>query len=151
MKTLLIAAALMAPRAFAADAAPDVAAEVERGVKAYNDHDLKYYESSLTPDAVYIAEDGGIIAGKERVVRLFTRIFAATPPRQIAVSDVVTGSRGEVAWARFKWTLTMGTETRNGVATTLFARGDGGWQIVQIQNTLSGHAMPAARATPAPH
>ena len=84
---------------------PEIAAEVQRGVTAYNAQDIAYYQSSLAPDAVYIADDGGIFVGKERVVGLFTRIFARTPKPKLEVSDVVTGGTGDVAWARFKWAL----------------------------------------------
>lgn len=146
MKTALIAAlSLLPPLSGPAGAPPDVTAEVEKGVKAYNERDLKYYETALAPDAVYIAEDGAILAGKERVLRLFGRIFGATPPRQLAVEGVVTGSRGDVAWARFKWTLTIGTEVRKGVASTLFSRDGGQWQVMQIQNTPDGHVMPGGQ------
>ena len=142
MRRLLLLALLVSSLpAYAAEAPADVAAEVEKGVAAYNARDIKYYEASLAPDAVYIAEDGAVMAGKERVVRLFTRIFAATPPRQIAVSEVVTGAKGDVAWARFKWTLTAGPDVRKGLATTIFTRTGGAWQVTQIQNTLDGHAM----------
>jgi ketosteroid isomerase-like protein len=139
MKALLIAA-LLAP---AAAEGPE--AEVEKGIAAYNARDIKYYEAVLAPEAVYIAEDGAIIAGKERVLRRFSHIFNATPPRQIAVEGVTTGGKGDVAWARFKWTLTFGEQTRKGVATTLFVRAADRWQVVQIQNTLDGHATPGAR------
>jgi len=135
MKALLIAA-LLAP-----GAADTPEAEVERGVAAYNARDIKYYEAALAPDVVYIAEDGAVMSGKDRVLRLFGRIFSATPPRQLAVEAVTTGSKGDVAWARFKWTLTIGQETRKGVGTTLFVRGADRWQVVQIQNTPDGHAM----------
>jgi len=125
------------------DAPTDVAAEVERGVKAYNAHDLGYYQNFLTDGATYIAEDGAVIAGKDRVLRLFKRIFDSTPARQLAVVDVVTGSKGDIAWARFKWTLTVGTDVRKGVTTTIFTRHEGSWQGVQIQNTPDGHGMSA--------
>jgi ketosteroid isomerase-like protein len=134
-------------------AAPDVTAEVDRGVRAYNAREIAYYESALTPDAVFIADDGAIFAGKERVLKQFTRVFGMTPARQIAVSDVVTGGRGDVGWARFKWTLTGPETSRAGVATTVFVRAPGGqWQVASIQNTRSGHGAPAAPgATPVPH
>ena len=143
MKTLALALLVPAALASSAEAPNPVAAEVEKGVAAYNAQDIKYYEASLGPDAVYIAEDGAVIAGKDRVLRLFSHIFAATPKRQVVVSEVATGSKGDVAWARFKWTLTLGAETRKGVATTLFGRSGGGWQVLQIQNTPDGHAMGA--------
>ena len=134
----------------AAPATPDVGAEVEKGVKAYNAREIAYYETALTPDAVFIADDGAIFAGKERVLKQFTRVFGMTPARQIAVSDVATGGRGDVAWARFKWTLTGPEQSRAGVATTVFVRGAGGeWQVALIQNTRSGHGAPGT--APAPH
>ena len=151
MRTLLAAFVLALPvPAWAAEPAP-IAAEVEKGVKAYNAQQLAYYEDTLATDAVYIAEDGAIFAGKEKVLRLFTRIFAKTPPPQLAVTDVVTGGKGDAAWARFKWTLTTGPDIRQGVSSILFTRAGDAWQVVQIQSTPSGHATAAGpSASPSP-
>ena len=132
----------------APQALPEVAAEVERGVRAYNAQDLAYYEASLLPDAVYIADDGAVFAGKERVLGLFTRIFARTPKPQLAVADIMTGGRGDVAWARFSWTLSGIERARPGVATALFVKSPTGWQVASIQNTAKGHAMRAASPSP---
>ena len=139
--TLFLAALLaFLPAAAAAPAdSTDPAAEVENGVRAYNARDLAYYEAVLAPDAVYVAEDGAVIAGKERVVALFKRIFAATPARQLAVSDVVSATKGDVAWARFRWTLTIGAEVRKGITTTLLGRESGGFKVLQIQSTPDAH------------
>ena len=144
------------PAAPAPQARPEIAAEIQRGAAAYNAQDIAYYQASLAPDAVYIADDGAIFAGKERIVGLFTRIFARTPKPRLETSDVVTGGRGDVAWARFKWTLSEIEKARPGVAIAIFVRGDAGWQVVSIQNTAAGHGMrPAASAapgaSPAPH
>ena len=138
---LLLAGLLIAPVvAEAAEAPPGIAAEVEKGVAAYNAQDIKYYETTFAPDAVYIADDGATFVGKERVVGLFGRLFAATPKRHMTVSEVVTGGKGDVAWARFKWTITRGEASRKGVCSVLFTRAGEAWQAVQIQNTPDGHA-----------
>jgi len=153
MRHALLAAVLLLPAPVAAADAPSpVAAEVEKGVAAYNAHDIAYYEGALSTDAVYIAEDGAVFAGKERVLRLFSRIFARTAPPRLAITDLVTGNRGDVAWARFKWTLTAGADSRQGVSSILFARAGEAWQVLQIQNTPLGHVMAAtpAAASPAP-
>jgi ketosteroid isomerase-like protein len=137
----------------APQARPEIAAEVERGVRAYNAQDLAYYESALAPEAVYIADDGAVFAGKERVKGLFSRIFARTPKPQLEISDLVTGGRGDVAWARFNWTLSGIERSRPGVAIALFAKAGEGWQVVSIQNTAKAHAMrpsPAPGASPSP-
>ena len=132
----------------APQALPEIAAEVERGVTAYNTQDLAYYQASLLPDAVYIADDGAVFAGKERVIGLFTRIFGRTPKPQLAVTDIVTGGRGDVAWARFNWTLSGIEKARPGVATAVFVKSATGWQVASIQNTAKGHAMRAASPSP---
>jgi ketosteroid isomerase-like protein len=143
MRTLFAAAVLAVPTlAPGADTAP-IAAEVERGVAAYNAQQIAYYEEALATDAVYIAEDGATFVGKERVLRLFTRIFAKSPAPRLAVSDVATGGKGDVAWARFNWTLTTGADSRQGVSSIIFIRAGDAWQVVQIHNTPSGHAMAA--------
>lgn len=164
MRQTLLAAVLILPAPLlAADAPPPVAAEVEKGVKAYNAQDITYYEVALSTDAVYIAEDGAVFAGKERVLRLFSRIFAMKPSRQLAITDLAGGTRGDVAWARFKWTLSDIEKARPGVATAIFVRSGSGWQVASIQNTPTMHAMrpavpgsasfprPAASPSPAPH
>lgn len=143
MKSLRLAVALslcLVPNILRAQGAPsEVAAEVDKGTKAYNAGDIKYYQAALADGAVYIADDGMTFAGKERVLALFTRLFAGQPAPQIVVSDVTTGSKGDVAWARFKWTLTKGAESRKGIASTLFTREAGVWKVAQIQNTPDGH------------
>jgi len=158
MRHALLAAVLVLPvPAKAAETPAPIAAEVEKGVKAYNAQDLRYYEDALATDAVYIAEDGAMFVGKERVLRVFTRIFAKTPPRQLAVTDLVTGTKGDVAWARFKWTLTTGPDSRQGVSSILFTRAGDAWQVLQIQSTPAGHVMaessgpsPSPAASPKP-
>jgi ketosteroid isomerase-like protein len=142
LATAVCAAALAAP-ALAAEP-PGVAAEVERGVKAYNAREIAYYEAALLPDSVFIADDGAIFAGRDRVLKQFTRVFGMTPPRQIAVSDVATGGKGDVAWARFKWDLTGPDTARPGVATIIFVREGDAWKIASIHNTRSGHGGAAA-------
>jgi ketosteroid isomerase-like protein len=137
----------------APQARPEIAAELDKGVRAYNAQDIAYYQSSLAADAVYIADDGAMFVGKERVVGLFTRIFGRTPKPRLAVSEVVTGGQGDVAWARFKWALSDIERARPGVATAIFVKDPAGWKVVSIQNTASGHgrpASPAPGASPSP-
>ena len=133
---LLVPDLAQAPQPAAAAA---VAAEVAKGVVAYNAQDLEYYEGALAPDAVYIADDGMTFTGKQSVAGLFGRLFAATPRPQIAVSDVTTNAKENVAWARFKWTITRGETSRKGICSILFTRAGDTWQAVQIQNTPDGH------------
>lgn len=135
----------------AAAVGDELTAEVQRAVTAYNARDLSYYESVLDPKSVYIAEDGGVISGRERVLRTFGRIFTADPPRRIEISDLSVDRRADTGWATFRWTLTAGPDVRQGVTSVLYVRGDGGWRPMLIQNTLRAHAMrPAAAASPSP-
>ena len=132
----------------AAPARPEIAAEVERGIRAYNAQDLGYYDAALAPEAVYIADDGAVFAGKERVMRLFTRIFGGPQKPHLEIADVATGGKGDGAWARFGWTLSGIEHARPGVATVIFERAGDGWRVVSIQNTAKGHAMHAASPAP---
>jgi ketosteroid isomerase-like protein len=144
------AASSPAPAGLSA-AADDLTAEIQRAVTAYNARDLKYYETVLDPKSVYIAEDGAVISGRDRVLRTFGRIFSADPPRRIEISDLSVERRGDTGWAMFRWTLTAGPDTRQGVSTVLYLRADGGWRPMVIQNTLRGHAMrPASPAAASP-
>jgi ketosteroid isomerase-like protein len=145
--TILAVSLSASPLLAAAAPPPDLAAEVDKGVKAFNAREIAYYEQALLPDAVLIADDGAIFAGKERVVKHFARVFGMTPARQIAVTDVTSGGRGDTGWARFKWTLTGPDASRAGVSTIVFVRDGGAWKVAQVQNTRSLHGAPAA----APH
>jgi ketosteroid isomerase-like protein len=133
----------------AAAAADDLSAEVQRAVSAYNARDLSYYEAALDPKSVYIAEDGAVISGRDRVLRTFGRIFTADPPRRIEISDLTVDRRGDSGWATFRWTLTAGPDTRQGVTSVLYTREGQAWRPMLIQNTLRGHAMRAPAASPA--
>src|SRR5262245_40866815 len=138
-KRLLLAGSLVALSAPAFAQGPaGVGAEIEKGVAAYNAQDIKYYEAVLAPDVVYIADDGATFTGRERVVGLFGRLFAAEPKRHMVMSDLVTGGKGDFGWARFKWTITRGETTRKGICSTLLARAGDAWQAVLIQNTPDG-------------
>jgi ketosteroid isomerase-like protein len=152
--TLLAVVTIQAPSPAAvakAPAAPDeLTAEVQRAITAYNARDLSYYESVIDPRSVYIAEDGAVISGRERVLRTFGRIFTADPPRRIEISDLTVDRRGDAGWATFRWTLTAGSDVRQGVTSVLYVRGDVGWRPMLIQNTLRGHAMRPAAASPTP-
>ena len=123
----------------APQARPEIAAEVLRGVAAYNAQDLEYYEASLAPDAVYIMDNGLVLSSREYILALLNGFFSKTPRPQLVASEVVTGGRGDVAWARFKWTPTHAENGRPGVTTAIFVRGGAGWQVVSIQLTRLRH------------
>jgi ketosteroid isomerase-like protein len=155
--TVLLVALQSAPSSSATPAPPsrpEIAAEVERGRRAYNAQDLAYYDVVLASDAVYIADDGAVFSGKERVMQLFTRIFGRAQKPHLEIGDVATGGKGDAAWARFEWTLSGIENARPGVATVIFERAGETWRVASIQNTAKGHSMrtatPAPGATPSP-
>jgi uncharacterized protein (TIGR02246 family) len=133
----------------AAQARPEIAAEVEKGVRAYNAQDAAFYETTLAADATYIADDGQVFAGKDRFLGLFKRIFAREPKPRLEISNMTTGGRGGFGWARFDWTLSGIERARPGVATAVFMRDGGAWRLVSLQNTPKGHAMRPAAPRPA--
>ena len=140
---LTLAALLVAWSTVASAQAPPagLGAEVEKGVAAYNAQDAKYYEGALAPDVVFIADDGASFVGRERVLGMFGRLFAATPKRRMSISDLATGGIGDVGWARFKWTITQGDKSRKGLCSILMARMADRWKAIQSQNTPDGHAQ----------
>jgi ketosteroid isomerase-like protein len=141
MRPLLLSLVLAAAP-IAAHAQADVAAVVEKSTAAYNKQDLKYFEGALGADVVYVADDGATFVSKQKVLGLFGRLFARTPPPQLAVTDVATSVKGDVAWARYKWTLSGGAKPRQGMGVTVLTREGADWKIVLLQNTLDGHAKP---------
>jgi ketosteroid isomerase-like protein len=158
---ILLSLLTLAPQASPTPASPaggvadELTAEVQRAVAAYNARDLSYYERVLDPKSIYVAEDGAMISGRDRVLRTFGRIFSADPPRKLEISDLSVTSRGDTGSALFRWTLSAGPEARRGVTSVLYAREGGVWRPLLIQNTLSMHAprpaSPAAGASPAAH
>ena len=136
--------ALLAAPALAADPAAEIAAVVEKSTAAYNKQDVKYFEGALGTDVVYVADDGATFVSKQKVLALFGRLFARTPPPQLEVSDVATTVKGDVAWTRFKWKLSGGAKARQGVGVSLFAKEGADWKFLLVQNTLDGHATPHA-------
>ena len=136
--------ALLAAPALAADSAAEIAAVVQKSTAAYNKQDLKYFEGAFGADVVYVADDGATFASKQKVVGLFGRLFARTPPPQLEVTDVATTVKGDVAWSRYKWKLSGGAKARQGMGVTLFAKEGADWKIVHVQNTLDGHAAASA-------
>ena len=70
---------------------------------AYNARDLSYCEAVLDPKSVYIAEDGGVISGRERVLRTFGRIFSAESAAAHRDLGPRRGpARGDAGWATFR-------------------------------------------------
>ena len=155
MSALLLALALAVPGAAppAAQARPEIASAVLRGIAAYNAQDLAYFEATVAPDAVYIMDNALVLSGRENVLALLNGFFARTPRPQMVASEIVTGGRGDVAWARFKWTPSH--NTRPGVTTAIFVREGAGWQVVSIQLTRLTHGeppvIPAAASHPPHH
>ena len=155
---VLALAAQASAAAVPAASTDDLTAEVQRAVAAYNARDLTYYERVLDARSIYVAEDGGLISGRDRVLRTFGRIFAAEPARKLEISDLSVTPRGDTGWALFRWTLTAGTDVRRGVTSVLFMKDGATWRPMLIQNTPSAHApRPAASAgaspaaAPSPH
>src|SRR5262249_48619842 len=149
---LFLTQAPASPAPAPASAGDELAAEVQRAVAAYNARDLAYYQAALDPKSVYIAEDGGVMAGRDRVLRPSVRFFPSDPPRRTEIADLSVERRGDTGWATFRWTLTAGPDVRQGVTTVVYARSEGAWRPMIIQNTLRAHAMrpaaPGASAAP---
>jgi hypothetical protein len=66
--------------------------------------------------------------------------FASQPAPQLTIANPKSETKGDVAWVRFDWTRTRGTDSRKGVATAILTRVGGAWKVAQIQNSPSGHA-----------
>jgi len=64
---LAVLQASPAPAAPAAQARPEIAAEVEKGTRAYNAQDIAFYETTLAADATYIADDGQVFAASATI------------------------------------------------------------------------------------
>ena len=114
---------------------------VQKGIDALNTQDVAYFEKALTPEAVWLDEDGHAITGKEAVVSFIRRQFAATPAKKLSATNIKMSSNGDTAWAHFLYTVEAGTVQKKGFNVTVFKKVGNDWQIVLIHGALNavGH------------
>jgi len=114
---------------------------VQRGVDAYNNHDVAYFEKNLAADAIWLDEDGHVISGKNSVLGFIRRQITAASPRKLTVSNIRMGNTTDAAWATFAYTVAAEGQEKKGLNTTVFKKVGNDWQIVLVHGAVNapGH------------
>lgn len=137
MKTMLLTVALVSICSIGAYAQTADTALVQAAIDAYNNKDTAYFDKTLAADVVWLDEDGHAIAGKERVSRFLGRQLSPGA-RKLTTSDVSISSAGDVAWARFTYTIEAdGKKPIKGLNSVVYRRTNGAWQIVMVHGSIN--------------
>ena len=142
MRTMFCLALTIGILSLSAFAQQPTEALVQAGIDAYNSQNTAYFEKVLSPDVVWLDEDGHAIAGKDRVLRFVTRQITATPVRKMTVADIKVSSSGDVAWASFAYTIEGdGRLPLKGINTLVYKKSGSEWQLVQVHGALNTKAV----------
>jgi len=106
-------------------------------VDAINNKDSAALEKMLTPDAVYLDEDGHAPPARAWVQKL----TAGASPKHITISETHGQMWGDAGWVSFNYTLTEDykgqPKTLKGTASIVARKAaDGDWQIKMIHGAL---------------
>jgi ketosteroid isomerase-like protein len=127
MKTILFAAAMMAPATALAADDPQPAIEAAMTASAAG------WTSGYAPDAVFVTKDG-LVRGKAAIAARYDKGYGTDATKRGALSFQMLGHRQisnvhQMLWAR--WTLRYpGGRTDTGVTSLLFERRPDGWKII---------------------
>ena len=104
---------------------------VENAINAINAGDASYFEMHKSEDAVWLDEDGHMIAGESFMG--FMNRFVLNHPSEMTVDNITVKSAGDVAWAYFRYGIEIdGAEVTTGTGSAVFQRAEGDWKIVMI-------------------
>jgi len=120
---------------------PPPADLVQRGIDAYNNHDVAYFEKNLAADAIWLDEDGHVISGKNSVLGFIRRQITAASPRKLTATNIRMGNTSDAAWATFAYTIEAEGQQRKGLNTAVFKKVGNDWQIVLVHGAVNaaGH------------
>jgi ketosteroid isomerase-like protein len=139
-------------RGAAPPATGPIADLVGKIVDAINKQDQAYLNGLLTPDAVWLDEDGHIFPAATWLRRLITgtpakKFTIVSTPAALRVGDITA----DTAWAGFNYTLDETITPRGqstaidnqmkGLASIVFKKNGNDWQVVLIHAPVTGVAI----------
>jgi len=121
------------PNIFApeATATPPLADIVKSLVTAFNNRDTAFFQKVVTPDAVWLDEDGHHLIGTVWV----NRLLSANPPRKLSITNLRTSNWDNGGWAGFNYVI-EGTNQVKGTNSLVFKKTGNDWQIVLIHGAV---------------
>jgi ketosteroid isomerase-like protein len=121
------------PNIFAPDptATGPVADLVKSMVTAFNNHDTAFFQKTITPDAVWLDEDGHHLIASVWM----NRLLSANPPRKLTITNLRVNNWADGGWAGFNYVL-QGTNQVKGTNSLVFKKTGNDWQIVLIHGAV---------------
>ena len=111
---------------------------IPAAVDAYNKQDVACYDKMLAADVVWLDEDGHTFVGKDRAMRGTLRgQLTATPPLKLTITNLTTGSSGDIAWGTFTYTIEGPPMPRKGLNSMIFKKVGSDWQIVLVHGAMN--------------
>ena len=121
------------PNIFApeARATGPVADFVRSLVTAFNNRDTAFFQKVITPDAVWLDEDGHHLIATVWM----NRLLSANPPRKLSITNLRVGNWDNAGWAGFNYVL-EGTSQVKGTNSLVLKKTGNDWQIVLIHGAV---------------
>lgn len=116
-----------------ADSGPGVPI-VKTFLDAYNKPDLTTVLKMVSPDIVFLDDDGHTNIGKDFVAASLQRRLTTPTRENLVPSGPITSSgTADVVWASFPYTFDRGDIHRKGLITMVFKKAAADWLIVHFQ------------------
>ena len=121
------------PNIFApeAQATGPLAESVRSMVTAFNNKDTAYFQKAITPDAVWLDEDGHHLLATVWI----NRLLSANPARKLSITNLRTSNWDTGGWAGFNYII-EGTSQVKGTNSLVFKKNGADWQIVLIHGAV---------------
>ena len=121
------------PNIFApeAQASGPIADFVRSMVTAFNNKDMAFFQKSMSPDAVWLDEDGHHLIGTVWI----NRLLSANPARKLSITNLRTNNWDTGGWAGFNYII-EGTSQVKGTNSLVFKKNGADWQIVLIHGAV---------------
>ena len=100
-------------------------------VTAFNNKDTAFFQKAITPDAVWLDEDGHHLAAMVWI----NRLLSATPARKLSITNLRTSNWDTGGWAGFNYVI-EGTNQVKGTNSLVFKKNGADWQIVLIHGAV---------------
>jgi hypothetical protein len=100
-------------------------------VTAFNNRDTAYFQKAITPDAVWLDEDGHHLLATVWV----NRLLSANPPRKLSITNLRTNNWDTGGWAGFNYVI-AGTNQVKGTNSLVFKKDGNDWKIVLIHGAV---------------
>jgi ketosteroid isomerase-like protein len=124
---------IFAPPAVASGPVADL---VKAIVTAFNNRDVAYFQKLISPDAVWLDEDGHHLIA----MVWMNRLLSSNPPRKLSVTNVRTENWDNAGWAGFNYVI-EGTNQVKGVNSMVFKKTGNDWKIVMIHGAVDTPAV----------